>query len=867
MTCSDPHPSQHDRRKLSFPEGADFNTLESYTRIKQAIAAEVQSLEILFKSQESAANAEHCRQLTAKLAEDRFTLAVMGQFNRGKSSLMNALVGRDLLPTGLLPVTSTITALKYGPVEKVTVYRHERSLPYEVQLQSLREYITEKGNPGNHKGVSRVCVELPAPFLKRDLDFVDTPGIGSAIQANSATTSDFLAQSDAVLYVTSMEAPLTQAEVAFLRGVRQQVKKIFFVVNKRDLVSDEECDEVLRFISQTLERELQLGELKMFPVSARMGLAAKLRADADGYVRSGLQLLEDALNDFLSREKGTTFLTAVTDRALSLAMNGLRDFDLQRCSASLSESALQEKLEELRQELAHLRTVRRERIAHLRRRLMQRAAEAVTEDLATFLANEVLELSTELKNTLNACRWELPCRVARRFASGALARMEQTLGLWKSKEVSRLNDVLRDVLTKEWPGFENELERISEAAVRIFGAAASYRAMDTARYANEPDIRLTALRRLDLHWKPTIPFLRAWLPLLAQRAHIAHALAEQLSQVIKSCAELTLKDLLTSAGEAAEHAVSRLTRVAEDEESRTLHLVGERDGNECVELPAGPGSPVDFRKQSEELARHRDTLRALRGQLIRQAEPYKENEEPPWHLSEGLAPGPTDQASPQKKRDKTLLDLKTRGCPVCDSASHAAFRFFAQFQYALATDEHAQRAYAEERGFCPLHAWQLASLASSQGMSMAYPKLVERIARAISKISPTGSTTAREEVLALTQNPENCRACAIMREAEDRHIRHLATLVTGHEGRRAYSDSQGVCLRHLGALLGVLDDKETAIFVLAHAKQRFTELAEDMRSYALKRSATRSDLIHQDEEDAFVRALVHLSGAKAVCMP
>lgn len=121
----------------------------------------------------------------AKLAEDHFTPTVLGQFKRGKSSLMNAVLGRHLLPVGVRPLTSAITVQKYGPSEKLVVHREGTLSPEEVPISCLGDYVTEKGNPGNEKRVSRARLELPLPFLRRGLEFVDTPGVGSSIEANS----------------------------------------------------------------------------------------------------------------------------------------------------------------------------------------------------------------------------------------------------------------------------------------------------------------------------------------------------------------------------------------------------------------------------------------------------------------------------------------------------------------------------------------------------------------------------------------------------------------------------------------------------------------------------------------------------------
>lgn len=102
---------------------SEVDQLRSYTLAKQEIAALVRTVKQFLEAQQQAEKAEQCQEILVNLAEDRFNLTVVGQFKRGKSSLMNAIIGRDLLPTGLLPLTSAITTLCYGPTERVILRR------------------------------------------------------------------------------------------------------------------------------------------------------------------------------------------------------------------------------------------------------------------------------------------------------------------------------------------------------------------------------------------------------------------------------------------------------------------------------------------------------------------------------------------------------------------------------------------------------------------------------------------------------------------------------------------------------------------------------------------------------------------------
>ncbi len=291
--------------------------LRDYTLVKHAVAAALQAAREFSEAQAQPELAKRLRELQARLAEDRFNLAVVGQFKRGKSSLMNAVIGRDLLPTGVLPLTSTITTLCYGPQTRATLRRKGWVLEQEISLGQLAEFVTERGNPGNEKGVLEARVELPVPFLRRGLHFVDTPGVGSARLENTETTYAFLPQSDAVVFVTSGEAPLSEVEEGFLRDIRQHVRKLFVVINKMDLLTADERAEVLGYMRTGLERMLG-STVRLYPLSARQALEAKLRGDGRGAEASGLEALEADLAAFLSLERGQTFLVSVLDQAARL---------------------------------------------------------------------------------------------------------------------------------------------------------------------------------------------------------------------------------------------------------------------------------------------------------------------------------------------------------------------------------------------------------------------------------------------------------------------------------------------------------------------------------------------------------------------
>lgn len=300
------------------PVSDESRHLRDYTRAKHEVVAVVRAAQRLWQEMGQPDQVATCQDMLVRLAEDRFDLAVVGQFNRGKSSLMNAVIGRALLPTGLLPLTSAITALCYGAEERVLLRRVGWAREQEVSLEELADYITERGNPGNEKGVLEAHVEVPVPFLRRGLYFVDTPGIGSVHHANTVTTYQFLPHAAAVIFVTSVDPPLTETEEAFLEDLREQVRAVIVVVNKVDLLGIDERDAVLGYVRARVEEALGAQTFQIHPLSARQALDAKVREDDTALRASGLSAFENALATFLAEEQGRALLLSILDRLLAL---------------------------------------------------------------------------------------------------------------------------------------------------------------------------------------------------------------------------------------------------------------------------------------------------------------------------------------------------------------------------------------------------------------------------------------------------------------------------------------------------------------------------------------------------------------------
>ena len=250
---------------------------------------------------------EEARELAARVSEGRFYVACVGQFKRGKSTLLNALVGCAVLPAGYVPVTAVPTVIRFGDQPHARVRMRDGSWR-DIAVSDLSEYVTEERNPENIKAVEGAEVFVPSPLLSSGMCFVDTPGLGSVFTGNTATTQAFIPHIDAALVVVGADPPIAGEELALVEAMGRQVEDLILVINKADRTSDPERAAAAQFTREILGKRLHRPMGEVFEVSAVE------RMDNRGPLRDWERLL--ASLHCLVEDSGRNLVRAACDRGL-----------------------------------------------------------------------------------------------------------------------------------------------------------------------------------------------------------------------------------------------------------------------------------------------------------------------------------------------------------------------------------------------------------------------------------------------------------------------------------------------------------------------------------------------------------------------
>jgi len=265
--------SQNNLRRKALPNAADFLPI-----IRDEI--------LLLENERLLSTID---ELIEKTSGEKFYLVMLGLFKRGKSSIINALLQNEIVPTGVIPLTAIITIIEYG-TENYAEINFLDGKKEKIPIEEVYKFVAEKENPKNIKNVALMKIYFNSEILK-SVTIIDTPGVGSSLEHNTETTNEFIEKIDAALFILSVDVPITKAEVEFLKKIKTSVPKIIFVLNKIDLFTAEQLDEAENYNLGVLNEICDRKPLEILRISGRNAIAGVVKGEKTLIEESGINSL------------------------------------------------------------------------------------------------------------------------------------------------------------------------------------------------------------------------------------------------------------------------------------------------------------------------------------------------------------------------------------------------------------------------------------------------------------------------------------------------------------------------------------------------------------------------------------------------
>lgn len=402
-------------------------------------------------------------------------VAVVGRFKAGKSSFLNRVLGRDVMPVDVLPTTAVITQVSAGPRDRAVVQFLDWSTR-EIDLSEIADYVTEKANPDNIKRVALVDIQLAGIDHFAGIRFVDTPGLGSVFAHNTETAMKWLPEIGAALVACPVEPPLSSDDVALLAELTKLTPEIVIALTKIDQVSEEQVRAVLEFMEEQIHRHLGR-ELPIFPVSVKPGFETTW-----GPIR-------EYLEQRIAGQREERFHEILRHKLKVLTGNARAYLELALRAAEADEMARQQLLAAVERERRAFEAVKNE-VWLLANDLKTRARHRAQEGFGSYRDEVLARLQSRFDQDFPTFRGHL-AKVSERFRDW----LEEVMTL-EMKELSPRGEEMlapylfdaEDAFGRVVRAFQDRLSQTVERALRTRFQGASFEV--AVRQPDRPDVKV-----------------------------------------------------------------------------------------------------------------------------------------------------------------------------------------------------------------------------------------------------------------------------------------------------------------------------------------------------------------------------------------
>ena len=358
----------------------DFSGFTSYKQLVIELTNDLKQLRAFSEKMKLDGNIQSIDDVLKRLMEDTFSVAIIGEFKRGKSTLINALMGKDVLPMDVLPTTATLNKITYGMAPYVTIEYKDGKME-EVDIGKLNDYVTKLTRESEEKAktVKEATVHYPVNYCKNGITIIDTPGLNDD-EAMTEVTMSVLPQIDAALMVVMAQSPFSESERSFLESkvITSDLGRVLFVVTGIDLLDEDDVDRVLENITNRIQDHImkkaektygadseeyeayirKIGKVRIYGISAKKALKAKIKGDDAMLAQSCFPEFEAALERFLTEDRGAVMLNVPVGRIKASAIEIAKAVQIRENALLMQKDEFDLKYKEAMKEIENIRAER-----------------------------------------------------------------------------------------------------------------------------------------------------------------------------------------------------------------------------------------------------------------------------------------------------------------------------------------------------------------------------------------------------------------------------------------------------------------------------------------------------------------------------
>lgn len=458
-------------------QSVSFSSFVDYKKVVLTLVTDLEKLRGFSQKIKLDKSVALIDEILKRIKADSFTVGVVGAFNTGKSTFINALLGKEILPSDILPCSATLNRVKYGLSPSVRIVfkdGREESIP----IEKLTDYVA-KLTPESEKNaelIKEAIVEYPVPYCNNNIQIIDTPGLNDDAKMTEVTLS-VLPQVDAAILVIMAQSPFGEYERDFLENklLTNDLGRVIFVVTCIDRFNrPEDANRVItsiegrirKYILQRAEEQhgkdspeyevylKKIGTPKVFGLSAYQYLEGKQQNNLALMAQSRFSDFAVALEKFLTEDRGAILLQVPVNRAISSSMDILATITMQENALKMKQEEFEEAADNSMTEINNIRKRKKEEME-----LIDKAAANVKYRIQPL----IYQLPAELKRAAEKVIDETEIKDSDVKDRKAMAALAEKLGYKVSSAVQNASGKVSEKIQWEiQQGIDREVERLQD---------------------------------------------------------------------------------------------------------------------------------------------------------------------------------------------------------------------------------------------------------------------------------------------------------------------------------------------------------------------------------------------------------------------